>query len=52
MKHTLSGLQSVLVKLLREENPQHALDYACRIGAMVAGESGANPVFEQAQICQ
>src|SRR5690606_28359584 len=45
-----SFLATLLVKLLREENPQHALDYACGIGAMVAAESGANPVFEQAQI--
>ena len=45
-----SFLATLLIKLLREENPQHALDYACGIGAMVAAESGANPVFEQAQI--
>lgn len=45
-----SFLASLLVKLLRDQSPQDALDYACGIGAMVAGESGANPMFEEAQI--
>lgn len=45
-----SFLATLLVKLLRNEDSQHALDYACGIGAMVAAESGANPVFEPSQI--
>ena len=45
-----SFLATLLVKLLRNQNPQDALDYACGIGAMVAGESGANPIFEEAKI--
>lgn len=45
-----SFLASLLVKLLSDSNPQHALDFACGIGAMVAGESGANPIFSDTQI--
>ncbi|WP_417361433.1 carbohydrate kinase family protein [Galbibacter sp.] len=45
-----SFLATLLVKLLRNEDTQRALDFACGIGAMVAAESGANPVFEQSQI--
>lgn len=45
-----SFLAALLVKLLNGHNPQDALDYACGIGAMVAGESGANPIFEEDQI--
>lgn len=45
-----SFLASLLVKLLTETTPEQALDYACGIGAMVAGERGANPVFSPRQI--
>lgn len=45
-----SFLASLLVKLLSRQSPQQALDYACGIGALVAGESGANPSFSDAKI--
>lgn len=38
-----SFLASLLVKLLRGKSPQKSLNYACAIGALVAGEEGANP---------
>ncbi len=38
-----SFLASLLLKYLSGEPIQHALDYACAVGALVAGEKGANP---------
>ena len=38
-----SFLATLISKLLRQENPQQALDYACAVGALVAGREGANP---------
>lgn len=38
-----SFLASLIVRLLRGKSPQKSLDYACAIGALVAGEEGANP---------
>ncbi|TWO31978.1 carbohydrate kinase [Seonamhaeicola sediminis] len=40
-----SFLGSLISKLLRGENPQKAIDFACAIGAMVAQSKGANPKF-------
>ncbi len=40
-----SFLATLISELLSGRNPQAALDYACVIGAMVAGSNGANPDF-------
>ncbi|WP_378172305.1 carbohydrate kinase [Aquimarina sp. SS2-1] len=45
-----SFLATLISKLLKDTEPQLALDYACAIGAMVAGSEGANPVFEDKEI--
>ncbi|MBQ4820992.1 carbohydrate kinase [Aquimarina sp. MMG016] len=45
-----SFLATLISKLLQESNPQTAIDYACAIGAMVAGSEGANPVFSEDEI--
>jgi fructokinase len=38
-----SFLASLIVRLLKGKSPQKSLNYACAIGALVAGEAGANP---------
>ncbi|PTX44662.1 fructokinase [Christiangramia gaetbulicola] len=38
-----SFLGTLLAKLLQEVEPQTALDHACAVGALVAGQEGANP---------
>lgn len=38
-----SFLGTLIAKLLQKNEPQTALDDACAIGALVAGEEGANP---------
>lgn len=38
-----SFLASLIAGLLKEEDPQSTLDFACAMGALVAGEEGANP---------
>lgn len=38
-----SFLGTLIAKLLQGVKPQEALDYACAVGALVAGEEGANP---------
>ncbi len=40
-----SFLASLISKLLNDENPQNAIDYACAVGALVAQSEGANPVI-------
>jgi len=45
-----SFLASLIAKLLTKENPQKALDYACAVGALVAGSEGANPRLEAEEI--
>jgi len=45
-----SFLASLIAKLLTKENPQNALDYACAVGALVAGSEGANPKLEAEEI--
>lgn len=37
-----SFLASLIVRLLRGKSPQKSLNYACAIGALVAGQEGAN----------
>jgi len=41
-----SFLASLVHQLLRKETPQHALDFACAVGSLVASSSGANPKIE------
>uniref|UniRef100_UPI0030D90293 PfkB family carbohydrate kinase n=1 Tax=uncultured Salegentibacter sp. TaxID=259320 RepID=UPI0030D90293 len=38
-----SFLASLIAGLLKEEEPQSTLDFACAVGALVAGKEGANP---------
>lgn len=38
-----SFLASLIAGLLKEEEPQGTLDFACAVGALVAGKEGANP---------
>ncbi len=45
-----SFLASLIAKLLQKEDPQIALDFACAMGALVAGSSGANPEINMQQI--
>lgn len=45
-----SFLASLLVKLLRGKSPQKALNYACAVGALVAGHEGANPKISDKEI--
>ncbi len=42
-----SFLASLIVKLLRGKSPQKALNYACAMGALVAGHEGANPQISE-----
>ncbi|MGY3793488.1 carbohydrate kinase family protein [uncultured Aquimarina sp.] len=45
-----SFLGTLISKLIQQADPQTAIDYACAIGAMVAGSEGANPVFTDKEI--
>ena len=45
-----SFLASLIVRLLRGKSPQKSLNYACAIGALVAGNEGANPVIPEKRI--
>ncbi len=45
-----SFLGSLISKLLQQETPQKALNYACAIGALVASQEGANPKFSAEEI--
>ncbi len=45
-----SFLASLLAKLLQGEEPQQALDFACAVGALVAGREGANPELLEKEI--
>ncbi|GAL69881.1 fructokinase [Jejuia pallidilutea] len=36
-------LASLISQLLRKENPQDAINFACGVGALVAQSEGANP---------
>ncbi|WP_299185103.1 carbohydrate kinase [uncultured Aquimarina sp.] len=45
-----SFLATLISKLIQQIDPQTAIDYACAIGAMVAGSEGANPVFTDEEI--
>jgi len=45
-----SFLATLICRLLQNETPDVALDDACVMGAMVAGQEGANPNFEKGEI--
>jgi fructokinase len=45
-----SFLASLISGLLKKEDPQKALDYACAIGALVAGREGANPELKEKEV--
>ena len=40
-----SFLATLIAKLLQGKEPQQSLDQACAMGALVAGQEGANPVI-------
>lgn len=45
-----SFLAGLLSKLLMDEEPQKAIDFACALGALVAGSEGANPIISEETI--
>ena len=45
-----SFLAALVHQLLRQKNPQKAIDFACAVGALVAQQKGANPVISEAAI--
>ena len=45
-----SFLASLINKLINENNPQEAIDFACAVGALVAGSEGANPEIKEEDI--
>ena len=45
-----SFLASLVFKIISNEHPQKALDFACAIGALVAGSEGANPKISESEI--
>ena len=45
-----SFLASLINKLLKDIEPQKAIDFACAVGAIVAGSEGANPEIKKEDI--
>lgn len=45
-----SFLATLISKLLKENQPQEAINYACAVGALVASNEGANPQIKQQDI--
>jgi fructokinase len=45
-----SFLAALLSKLLKENTPQEAIDFACAMGALVATNEGANPKISEKKI--
>ncbi|SHL71383.1 fructokinase [Flavobacterium flevense] len=45
-----SFLASLTMKLLKGKSPQKALNYACAVGALIAGQEGANPKISDVEI--
>ena len=45
-----SFLAILIVRLLRGKSPQKSLNYACAVGALVAGHEGANPKISEKEI--
>jgi len=42
-----SFLASLINKLLKNKDPQEAIDFACAVGALVAKSEGANPIISE-----
>ncbi|MDV7698704.1 carbohydrate kinase [Chryseobacterium soli] len=47
-----SFLASLIAKLLSDQNPDEALNFASAVGALVASYSGANPKIESSEIAR
>nr|WP_298312542.1 carbohydrate kinase [uncultured Aquimarina sp.] len=47
-----SFLATLISELLKGNEPQLSIDYACAIGAMVAGSEGANPTFTDDEVAK
>ncbi|WP_040281740.1 carbohydrate kinase family protein [Psychroserpens damuponensis] len=47
-----SFLATLIHMILKENTPQEALDYACAVGALVAGSEGANPEIHKKDIAR
>ena len=47
-----SFLAGLISKILKGENPNEALDYACAVGALVASKKGANSKLTNAEISE
>jgi fructokinase len=45
-----SFLATLISQLLFKKNPDEALNYACAVGALVAGKEGANPTLLDSEI--
>ena len=45
-----SSLASLIAKLLSDQNPDEALNFASAVGALVTSYSGANPKIESSEI--
>ena len=45
-----SFLATLISKLLKGSKPEDALDFACAVGALVAGKPGANPQISSSEI--
>jgi len=45
-----SFLASLLYQLHNKIDPGHALNYACAVGALVAGKEGANPHISDSEV--
>lgn len=45
-----SFLATLIVRLLKGKSPQKSLNYACAVGALVAGHEGANPKITDIEI--
>lgn len=45
-----SFLATLILRLLKGKSPQKSLNYACAVGALVAGHEGANPIISNLAI--
>ncbi|HEX9825948.1 MAG TPA: PfkB family carbohydrate kinase, partial [Flavobacteriaceae bacterium] len=45
-----SFLAALVYKITHKTPPQDALDFACAVGALVAGSEGANPKLSESDI--
>jgi len=47
-----SFLASLISQLLKRVHPQEAIDFACAVGALVAGQEGATPIISAGDISE